>query len=499
MTHRILRKKIETWFDVQSTVESKSRAARRRRGTRNSGEVTVIQPLNSIDIIDGDDYYEIEDIENRLKSSMREPHVEQLVLSELQLEPPVIHALVDLLRTRDAGDSWQAVFLEFCRGDLEGAIRAVLSLNNVRKLEIAAGIGQRTALRALATNPVTNNETLQELSLFSIIDEEVVGWLTRCFTNNSRLTTLRLIKCTFTESAHHALATFLVSTESIQILTVDRCVMNRSDGDLARCIDALVRHPALKELSIGGTLCDESRIALSKLLTRNKLTRLCLQNRNAIATSSAGTLRDDIQWIAAPIATNTSLKILDLSQRCLNDESLLALSEALRLGTSRLEELRLHENQIGNDGIEALASCIPTFTTTLRRIFLHRNRFDETGAEALLKAIRQSFSIRELTIPSMGRSSLMTKYQRLISYETMLNCGGKHLLKDTVRNCKDKQLPPSLWPLVFERSGRHHWTPYSEDQMTGADKWRRTQQADLTFYLLRGLAGSILSSETTSV
>lgn len=489
---------LPSWFDVQSTVASKSKASRRRRGTRSSGDATVVQPLNSIDIIDGDDYYEIEDIENRLKSSMREPHVEQLVLSELQLEPSVIQALTDLLKTRGTDDDcWEAVFLEFCGGDLEGAIRAVLSMGNVKKLEIAAGSSQKTALRALAIHPAANtnnnNQMLQELSLFSAIDEEVVDWLTQCFAHNSRLTTLRLTKCTLANSAVETMARFLTSNESIQVLHIDRCMLDGANGALGTLLNSLVKHPTLRELSIGGSLCEESHSALSKLLTHNRLTKLCLQNRTAIATSSDNGPLDDIRWIAAPLVANTSLKVLDLSQRCLDDISLSILSEALSTGATILEELRLHENHIGNAGIETFASCMPTMTSSLRRIFLHRNRFDESGAEFLLDAIRKSYSIRELTIPSMGRSSLMTKYQRMISYETMLNCGGKYLLKDTVRNNK---LPSSLWPLVFERAGRLHWTPYCEYQMTGAETWKRTQQADLIFYLLRGVAESVLSRET---
>lgn len=489
---------LPSWFDVQSTVASKGRAAR-RRGTRSSGDATVVQPLNSIDIIDGDDYYEIEDIENRLKSSMREPHVEQLVLSEIQLEPPVVQAMVDLLTTREVDDSWEAVFLEFCRGDLGEAIRAVLRLNNVKKLEVATGISQRAALQALTSVTETGNDTLQELSLFSVIDGEVATWLALCFRQNTRLTTLRLVKCTLEESSIDALAAFLTATAQLQVLSLDRCILHRTDASMGTLLSALVEHPSLKELSLEASLCQESQVALSRLLTHNRLTRLSLQNRNAVSSGSDWNFRNDIQWITDPISTNTSLKVLDLSQRCLDDASLRVLSEALRNGTSPLEELRLHENHIGNEGVEAFASCIPTLTRSLRRIFLHRNRFDELGAEALLKAIRKSFSIRELTIPSMGRGSSMTKLQRLISYETMLNCGGKHLLKDTVRDSKTKMLlPPSLWPLVFERAGRLHWTPYSEDQMAGAHKWKRMQQADLIFYLLRGVAGFVLSTTETS-
>jgi hypothetical protein len=493
---------LPSWFDVQSTVASTSKRnkLRRRRGRKgSSGDASVVHPLISIDIIDGEDYYEIGRIENRLRSSMREPHVEQIVLSELQLEPAVVQAFADLLRTRNADDTWEAVFLEFCGGRLEETIRTVLNLNNVKKLEIAAGTSQRTALKALAEAPEINNNTLQELSLFSAIDEEVVGWIAECFTHNTRLCNLQLIKCTVAESSIEPLALFLKSAKHIQILRIDRCIMNRMDWALGVILESVVEHPTLKELSIGGSLGVDSQVALSKLLTHGRLTKLCLQNLNAPASGGVSAHQDDMQWITGPLAANTSLKVLDLSQRCLDDKSLSVLSDALCNGSSRLEELRLHENHIGNAGIEIFASCIPSLTSSLKRIFLHRNRFDEAGAKALLKVIRQNCCIRELTIPSLGRSSLMTKYQRLINFETMLNCGGKNLLNNTVRNNNEMKFPPSLWPLVFERAGRLRWTPYCEYQMTAAFQWKRTQQADLIFYLLRGVTGSILSIETTNL
>jgi hypothetical protein len=79
----------------------------------------------------------------------------------------------------------------------------------------------------------------------------------------------------------------------------------------------------------------------------------------------------------------------------------------------------------------------------------------------------------------MGRNMKMSKYQRLISYETCLNSGGKKALKIS-------GFPPNLWSLVLERSGRHLWTPYCEFQMQSLEKWKDMQQADVIFHLIQG-------------
>ena len=489
---------LPSWLDAPRN-SSGSKSTTRRRGTRSDrGASTVVQPLTSIDIIDGDDYYELEDIQNRLRSSIREPHVEQLVLSELNLEPSAIPALVELLSSREGDEDtlWEAVFLEFCRGDVEAALREVLALNNVRKLEIATGLSHRTTLRALSSTP-GSNQTLQELSLLTHIDQEVIEWLSQGFRSITGISKLCFVKCTFMEGSVEPLASFLRQTQSIEVLSFDRCIIQGTGENLGTLLDSLAGHMSLRELFIGGPLCDHSQLAISKLLTDNRLmSKLSLQNKTDLATSNANACQSNsIAWMEAPLSSNSTLKVLDLSQRCLDDESMQMLATALCSETSRLEEIRLHENHIGNVGVQHFASHIPRMTNSLRRIFLHRNRFDEQGAEALLEAVRQSCAIRELTIPSMGRSTLMTKYQRLISYETMLNSGGKHLLKGTVQNNRGTKLAAGLWPFIFERAGQQMTTPYSERQLSGSDAWRRTQQADLIFYLMKGAAESIFSQK----
>ena len=81
------------WSDLKSITKSKT------------GE----SPLNSIDIIDGDDYDRFEDVD-RLQSARQHPELKQLVLSEIEMEQPVIDALMDLLRS--AQQPWDAIYLE---------------------------------------------------------------------------------------------------------------------------------------------------------------------------------------------------------------------------------------------------------------------------------------------------------------------------------------------------------------------------------------------------
>jgi hypothetical protein len=103
-------------------------------------------PLNSIDIIDGDDY-DCHEAVDRLRSAIQPPELQQLVLSDIEMDEHVIDALMDLLRS---GQQWDALYLEFCEGNLDKTIESVLKLDNVKKLEIAGNVNTR-CMQTLST------------------------------------------------------------------------------------------------------------------------------------------------------------------------------------------------------------------------------------------------------------------------------------------------------------------------------------------------------------
>jgi hypothetical protein len=239
----------------------------------------------------------------------------------------------------------------------------------------------------------------------------------------------------------------------------------------------------LKELYVGGNLCEDNmRSALSTLIIQNTLQKLSLHSRKQVSRDA----RVETSWMVPALQVNYSLKVLDLSENGLDDDGLQGLVDAF-CSNSSLEEVRLHENRITNKGAQLFGSRLRDMRG-LKRIFLHRNRFDEVSARDILEGIRNSDGIvEELTIPSMGRNKKMSKYQRLISYETCLNSGGKLLLRE------DRTFPLALWPLVFERAGSQLWTPYCDYQMQSLDKWKRTQQMDVIYCLIRSVSGIFAS------
>jgi Ran GTPase-activating protein (RanGAP) involved in mRNA processing and transport len=428
---------------------------------------TCSYPLNSIDIIDGDDY-DCHECVNRLRSAMQAPDIDQLVLSEIEMDENVIVSLLDLLRS---GRKWEAIYLEFCEGDLAGAIGSVLTLSNVCKIEIAGNLTQ-SCIRTLST-ALSKNTSLVELALLVRLNQENADILVDGLANSRGLRKLKFIKSTLGPSSISSLVRFLRSDNRFEAIHFDRCIV--AENDIATLVHALEDHSTLTELSIGANLCDSFlHSAVSNILSRNRLRHLSL--RSSLQPSQDFSL--EIGWMVRVLQANTSLRVLDLSENCLDDVGLGNLVEAFCTNIS-LEEVRLHENHITNNGAKILGRRLPEMTG-IKRIFLHRNRFDEEGAQAILQGVQRNDAIEEVTIPTMGRNMKMSKYQRLISYETCLNSGGKKVLKD-------RQFPLNLLPLVLERSGQHLWTPYCEFQMQSTTKWKDMQQTDVIFHLIQSV------------
>lgn len=438
-------------YDVRSVARSK----------------TGSYPLNSIDIIDGDDYDRHECV-NRLRSAMQHPDLDQLVLSEIEMDEHVIISLLDLLRS---GRKWEGIYLEFCEGDLARAIDSVLTLSNVCKIEIAGNLTP-SCIGTLSTS-LSKNGSLVELALLVRLNKENADILVGGLAQSRGLRKLKFIKSTLEPSSIDPLARFLRSEDRFEAIHFDRCIV--ADNDIATLVHALEDHSTLQELYIGADLSDTSlQCALSNILSGNRLRQLSL--RSSVQQSQDFSL--DIGWVVPALQANNTLRVLDLSENCLDDTGLEYLVEAFCTNDS-LEEVRCHENRITNAGAKLLGDRLPEMRG-IKRIFLHRNRFDEEGAEAILNGVRRSDGIEEVTIPTMGRSMKMSKYQRLVSYETCLNSGGKKVLKD-------RQFPLNLWPLILERSGQHLWSPYCEFQMQSTKKWKEMQQADVIFHFIQSL------------
>src|SRR5210317_1445401 len=103
---------LPNWIDLRQFVTSRSRG----------------HPINHIDIIDGDDYGRCE-VANRIRSAMRQCELRYLILSEIEIEEDVADAVGHLLKA--SSREWEALYIEFCGGQLDLVMKSVMALDTV--------------------------------------------------------------------------------------------------------------------------------------------------------------------------------------------------------------------------------------------------------------------------------------------------------------------------------------------------------------------------------
>ena len=437
------------WIDLRRVVRSKA------------GK----DPINYIDIIDGDDYGRSE-AAGRLRSAMQQNKLKYLVLSEIEMHGAVIEALVDLLGS--APGPWEAVYLEFCEGELDKTMDAVFALDNVKKLEIAGDI-KSDCIHSIS-NCLKKCNSLKELSLLMTLDFHSAGILIDGLVSNTGLRGLKLTKSTLRRDSIAPLTEFFSNNEKLEALHLDRCIV--SESDFTALLSSLTSLSTLKELSIGGMpYTEENELALLNLMNKDTLNTLCLQGLTPSGCRGLNEVLMTSAWNG-----KQSLRILDLSGNNLDDKNAELLVEYL-CSNATLEEVRLHDNSITNTGACLLGQKLHAMKG-LKRLFLHRNDFDEKGAKAILEGVRNNVRIQEVKIPAKGGSKKMARLQVLINYEACLNAGGKQVLQN-------RQFPLKLLPQVFKRAGKSLFSPYCAAQMQSMAKWKCVQQTDVIFYLLR--------------
>ncbi|KAL3942432.1 MAG: hypothetical protein SGBAC_003355, partial [Bacillariaceae sp.] len=419
---------LPSWIDLRHFVTSRSRG----------------DPMHHIDIIDGDDYGRCEAV-GRLRSAMRHCELQQLILSEIEIDEDVVEALVDLLKS--SRRDWEALYVEFCGGKLDQAMRSVMALDTVRRLEVTGTLSQN-CMHAISEG-LRECKTLRELSLYTTLDSDNTSTLILGLDENTGLRALRLVKSTIKKDAVDELTRFFRRNRRLTAVAFDKCIA--SEEGIVNLLDSLSELSTLVELSIVGVLLNSSSLsAISKLTTQNALRKLTLQDYKV-----NGIVMEHF-FKSGALGDNSSLRILDLSRNRLNDNSMKVLVETIRTNVT-LQEVRLEHNCITDDGAVYLGSKMHSMKG-IRRIFLHKNAINEAGLRAILEGTRRSHRVHEITVTVVARTASLSRIQVLINYETCLNAAGRHLLQD-------REVPVGLWPRVFERSGKSLFSPYSKSQM----------------------------------
>ncbi|WP_052236381.1 DUF294 nucleotidyltransferase-like domain-containing protein [Candidatus Protochlamydia amoebophila] len=100
--------------------------------------------------------------------------------------------------------------------------------------------------------------------------------------------------------------------------------------------------------------------------------------------------------IAQSLASNTTLETLGLNNNQISDRGAKAISKALA-SNNTLETLYLEYNLISDEGAEAIAQALAS-NTILRKLFLSGNHISDQGAKAIFKALASNTVLKKLTL-----------------------------------------------------------------------------------------------------
>lgn len=433
-------------------------------------------PIHHVDIIDGNDYGRCETV-SRLRSATRHCDLEYLVLSQIEIDEDVTEALVDLLKASKR--HWEGLYMEFCGGKLDQAMSSILALDIVRKLEVAGAINL-SCMNAISEGLRVNNG-LMELSLFTTLDFDTTRVLIQGLEASEGLQSLKLIKSTIQKDAINELARFFRCNGKLKSLSLDSCICYHEG--MVTLLDSVSKNPTLEELSVSNVLLESSSLpGICNFIARNTLKRLSLRDQR-----SNGTIGLERFLLSGALSDNNSLQILDLSKSKLDDRALKLLIPRIQYNLT-LKELHLEETCVTDDGAVFLGKKMHLLNG-VQRIFLHKNEFSTVGLTAILEGTRRSHLVHEVTVTVDSSRRSVYRLQVLINYETCLNAAGKHLLQN-------REISVGLWPKVFERAGSILFSPYAKSQMRSARSWRKVQQMDVIFHMLRHLDISSYTNKT---
>ncbi|XP_023234214.1 leucine-rich repeat-containing protein 45-like isoform X2 [Centruroides sculpturatus] len=169
------------------------------------------------------------------------------------------------------------------------------------------------------------------------------------------------------------------------------------------CINKAVRFLNLKGNNLRGKSADD----IGKLLRDNNvLYRLSLE------WNSLGKCHDSFTLFCSGLATNKTLKILDLRNNEINNEGAVALASALSKNIS-LQSLDVRWNQINNLGADSLLSVLKQYNKTLLNLDLSGNPdMANSILETIAAVLTNNCTLQLLEEDELRRKMLMMDKSR---------------------------------------------------------------------------------------
>jgi hypothetical protein len=406
------------------------------------------------------------DIENRrgtkdddeLSQKIQEVNEQHKVvlIRSIYFSPVLCASLSQAMR----GRHWKKVEMRQVRGDVTTAMAACMSLNEIEELHLALYDDtemQYKAWVALGMAMQKVNSQLKILRLHTKYSAQQMEKLAEGLKSEfTPLEVLDLNWSTIEDEAVRELAAGLHENKALNQIKFYECHLG--DHQVAQLVDSVVHHPKLTLLDFTGNRAGPLTSASLANLLRSSHTIETLNFNYLLCGDCVERL--EIELIAPALGNNSSLRILDLTNRAIADEDTEILCRVLCESNNTLVELRLGMNRITDEGIHVLANMMPDMS--LERLSLWGNPFTDKGVKVLAEGLARNFTLVELDLTS---HYCLTE---AIPYYCGVNRAGRRLMHTA-------NIPLGLWPLVLERL-RYIVMPHG----------CKTTTHDLMMYMLRG-------------
>lgn len=206
---------------------------------------------------------------------------------------------------------------------------------------------------------------------------------------NNRVTRLSLRDLKLSKQDALIMGPAIKNSTSLLTLELEDCL--DSEGHVADILAVvLFYNRTIQTLHVRGSWSDPSQaFSLGFLLHTATLSELRICHNQIDATLA--------RVIASGLKTNTSLRIMDLTDNGMDDEAVDEIAAGLAHGKTNVEFVSLDFNAFGDDGVAALSQMLAA-NSSVTELHLFGNRVSAIGAEHLADALRTNETLQSLIL-----------------------------------------------------------------------------------------------------
>jgi Ran GTPase-activating protein (RanGAP) involved in mRNA processing and transport len=337
------------------------------------------------------------------------------------------------------GRHWKKVEMRQVRGDVTTAMAACMSLNDIEEFYLTLYDDTEVQYKAWVALGMAMQQKHSQLKILRLHINCSARQMEKLAEGlKSELASLQVLDLnwsTIADEAIRELAAGLQKNKSLHHVKFYECRLG--DQQVAQLVDSVAHHPKLNLLDFTGNRAGPLTSASLSNLLRSSQTIETLDFSYLLCGDCVERLQIDL--IASALGNNSSLRILDLTNRAIADEDAERLCRVLCESNRTLVELRLGMNKITDQGIQVLANMMPQMSASLERLSLWGNPFTDKGVKVLAEGLAKNFTLVELDL------TIHYRLTEEIPYYCGVNRAGRRLWYSTA------SVPLGLWPLILER------------------------------------------------